>query len=303
MKNKTLFLGILVVVSLIIAAFGWYIYSGLVSTQPPIGDTCKDLCGDGICQEVVCEAIGCSCPETPESCPQDCAPTISNLDSKSCNELEELKTKEFDRLDFSCKIDTDCSLIPIACGLCVNRNTNTEKYEEIYNVMVKKACIPTPGCLRAEYKCLCLNNKCELKVIPLESWKTYKSEEYGFEVKYPNDWYYHVSDFEEVNRVMICFNPENVSEDECIIVLMIDEDTSLEEWYISTKQMLEEGNTITESITTIESVEAKVITTDATVGLSKTLFFEKNGNVYNLAMETGKEFIFEEMLSTFKFLE
>lgn len=33
---------------------------------------CKDLCGDGICQEIVCEAIGCPCAETPETCPQDC---------------------------------------------------------------------------------------------------------------------------------------------------------------------------------------------------------------------------------------
>ncbi len=37
---------------------------------PGIG--CKDLCGDGICQEVVCLAIGCPCPETPETCPKDC---------------------------------------------------------------------------------------------------------------------------------------------------------------------------------------------------------------------------------------
>jgi len=33
---------------------------------------CKDLCGNGICQEVVCLAIGCPCAETAESCPQDC---------------------------------------------------------------------------------------------------------------------------------------------------------------------------------------------------------------------------------------
>lgn len=33
---------------------------------------CKDLCGDGTCQEVVCLAVGCPCSETPESCPQDC---------------------------------------------------------------------------------------------------------------------------------------------------------------------------------------------------------------------------------------
>jgi hypothetical protein len=34
---------------------------------------CKDLCGDGICQEVVCLAVGCPCAETKESCPSDCA--------------------------------------------------------------------------------------------------------------------------------------------------------------------------------------------------------------------------------------
>lgn len=33
---------------------------------------CIDLCGDGVCQEVVCMAIGCPCPETKETCPTDC---------------------------------------------------------------------------------------------------------------------------------------------------------------------------------------------------------------------------------------
>jgi hypothetical protein len=33
---------------------------------------CKDRCGDGECQEIVCMAVGCACPETQDSCPQDC---------------------------------------------------------------------------------------------------------------------------------------------------------------------------------------------------------------------------------------
>ena len=33
---------------------------------------CRDLCGDGVCQEIVCMAIGCPCAETPKTCPQDC---------------------------------------------------------------------------------------------------------------------------------------------------------------------------------------------------------------------------------------
>lgn len=34
--------------------------------------TCKDLCGNGRCEEVVCMALGCPCAETSQSCPQDC---------------------------------------------------------------------------------------------------------------------------------------------------------------------------------------------------------------------------------------
>ncbi len=33
---------------------------------------CLDLCGNGICDQIVCLSCGCPCPETPENCPQDC---------------------------------------------------------------------------------------------------------------------------------------------------------------------------------------------------------------------------------------
>jgi hypothetical protein len=33
---------------------------------------CKNLCGDGTCQEMVCMAIGCPCAESRTNCPQDC---------------------------------------------------------------------------------------------------------------------------------------------------------------------------------------------------------------------------------------
>ncbi|MCB9030552.1 MAG: hypothetical protein H6619_05825 [Deltaproteobacteria bacterium] len=35
-------------------------------------NTCIDKCGDGECQEIVCQAIDCPCAETAESCPEDC---------------------------------------------------------------------------------------------------------------------------------------------------------------------------------------------------------------------------------------
>lgn len=33
---------------------------------------CKDLCGNGICEEIVCMAAGCPCAETAQICPKDC---------------------------------------------------------------------------------------------------------------------------------------------------------------------------------------------------------------------------------------
>jgi putative hemolysin len=46
----------------------WY-----ADMQVEVNDACKDSCGDGVCAEVVCMAIGCPCAETRASCPQDCA--------------------------------------------------------------------------------------------------------------------------------------------------------------------------------------------------------------------------------------
>lgn len=33
---------------------------------------CVDNCGNGQCEEIVCMAQGCPCPETAASCPKDC---------------------------------------------------------------------------------------------------------------------------------------------------------------------------------------------------------------------------------------
>jgi len=47
---------------------------GVRFVQPSAGNSkaCADRCGDGQCQEIVCMAVGCPCPETPKSCPKDC---------------------------------------------------------------------------------------------------------------------------------------------------------------------------------------------------------------------------------------
>jgi hypothetical protein len=44
---------------------------GIIFTQDYDG-ICTDKCGDGICDEIVCQGQGCPCPETIVSCPKDC---------------------------------------------------------------------------------------------------------------------------------------------------------------------------------------------------------------------------------------
>lgn len=45
----------------------------IVADLETTGAICQNLCGDDICQKTVCLGSGCPCPETDQSCPQDCA--------------------------------------------------------------------------------------------------------------------------------------------------------------------------------------------------------------------------------------
>lgn len=33
---------------------------------------CRDTCGNGTCEQIVCMAQGCPCAESPDNCPSDC---------------------------------------------------------------------------------------------------------------------------------------------------------------------------------------------------------------------------------------
>ncbi len=57
---------------------------------PPKRDVgiCRDLCGNGKCEEVVCLGENCPCPETPKSCPADCNKTpIPPIPGEPCVNL------------------------------------------------------------------------------------------------------------------------------------------------------------------------------------------------------------------------
>lgn len=56
----------------------------LIEDKTKSYEGCKNLCGDGNCQEIVCLAVGCPCSENYLSCPADCQKT----ERKCANEGE-----------------------------------------------------------------------------------------------------------------------------------------------------------------------------------------------------------------------
>ena len=70
--------------------------AGAACTLMACVEPCVDECGNGACEEVVCEAIGCPCAETAESCPEDCKSIgLANPASVHCiDEGGELEMRE-----------------------------------------------------------------------------------------------------------------------------------------------------------------------------------------------------------------
>ncbi len=54
------------------AVQGGKTFTEVIVKPEPVDGVCKNECGDGQCQEIVCMAVGCPCAETAETCPEDC---------------------------------------------------------------------------------------------------------------------------------------------------------------------------------------------------------------------------------------
>lgn len=94
--------------------------------QEPI---CKDKCGDGVCDDVVCSGSGCPCAETPKSCPKDCG------------------------YQKSCTVDSDC-----ACG--VHIHTGECFYGNKKYVNELKQCPDFCNGIAANLKIICDRGQC-----------------------------------------------------------------------------------------------------------------------------------------------
>ncbi|MGB9719580.1 MAG: DUF333 domain-containing protein [Candidatus Anstonellales archaeon] len=103
---------------------------------------CKDMCGDGVCQEFVCMAVGCPCPEDPTSCPQDCKYDIRA----------------------ECSTDSDCIHTPSCC------------HQESMQCIPKSAVKEYPNCegvactleCRQCTECRCVGGKCQTMPLPID---------------------------------------------------------------------------------------------------------------------------------------
>ncbi len=187
MKQIKIFLiGLFII--LIITSAGLFFFQKIKKDETD----CVSRCGDGICQEIVCEGSNCDCAENSASCPQDCPRPSStktsyflscqtDIDCPADSYCREGECREFFP-DTSCQSDSDCSLynssFRLGCcwkGICEPVDLSLDNWTAINRrwLLAKrnKECPPEDKCALAAPTCSpilvndrfiakCSNGKC-----------------------------------------------------------------------------------------------------------------------------------------------
>lgn len=81
---------------------------------------------------------------------------------KSCDELGNLLDNEYNKIDFSCNVNSDCIYASnLPCGACMNKNSDMIKYVLIDNEMSKRCSSASPACtarIKTPTHCECIFN-------------------------------------------------------------------------------------------------------------------------------------------------
>lgn len=138
----------------------------------------------------------------------------------------------------------------------------------------------------------------------ISSWRTYQNEEYGYEVKYPEDWYLYDANLADVRMQPYRDEPGSIPGPEAKAVeIIVSKDFSgnLDE-YIRKRYA---GAAYSETRVYIDDVEGvKTVQTEEAVGQGKPIIFLPKGEmIYELNPNLGDTRLFEQIVSTFRFIE
>ncbi|MEW5955737.1 MAG: hypothetical protein AB1626_04355 [Candidatus Micrarchaeota archaeon] len=127
----------------------------------PPPESCRNYCGDGVCQEVVCMAVGCPCAETPSSCPQDCAQEFTVQNQCGADEDCLLVNKE---RGFSCCWAGACEEIDYSQEKWVAANRQWFESQRTANCPSTEECGPAPMCavraVNEDFEATCMRGAC-----------------------------------------------------------------------------------------------------------------------------------------------
>ena len=253
----------------------------------------------------------------------------------SCEGYSNYLRDELQKINKPCESSEDCELISyFPCKpYCINKEVDLSAF---YSLQRKRPLFcPLYRCIAPEVKwrCICENNTCTIKEKELveekiedetANWKTYRNEEYGYEIKYPKDWEYG-TDKEQPN-ILWLGHPLSGKQTFSLIIIVYDNPDKL-----TSKQWVEK--LLQENREKVEKKEAAPITyreeKEVTIaGLpayelygvfaydqsEEQIYLAKENYVYRFSFPVAEENlnlsnpiennrIIHQMLSTFKFLK